>query len=167
MRGGSLPRSLLSDWCRPWAFSRVELSQRCPHSGFDVAVDLNQVTVSSSDLSRSEEFYSRLGLRLIVRSDHYLRFECPSGASTFSVELQSAPSGTGVTVYFETDQLDALCQRLEGEGLGSTIHPRTCPGCGGRRAYATRTATSCACITPARTGNILLGASPDPRLPSR
>lgn len=75
------------------------------------------MTVSSSDLSRSEEFYSRLGLRLIVRSDHYLRFECPSGASTFSVELQSAPSGTGVTVYFETDQLDALCQRLEGEGL--------------------------------------------------
>lgn len=117
MPGGSPPRSLLSDWCRPWAFSRVELSQRFPHSGFDVAVDLNQVTVSSSDLSRSEEFYSRLGLRLIVRSDHYLRFECPSGASTFSVELQSAPSGTGITVYFETDQLDALCQRLEGEGL--------------------------------------------------
>jgi catechol 2,3-dioxygenase-like lactoylglutathione lyase family enzyme len=81
-------------------------------------VDLNQVTVTSSDLARSEEFYARLGLRLIVRNDHYLRFECPGGESTFSVESgRNEPVGAGVTVYFETDELDSACERLVREGV--------------------------------------------------
>ena len=39
-------------------------------------MDLNQVTVTAADLGRAERFYRLLGLRLIVRADHYLRFEC-------------------------------------------------------------------------------------------
>ncbi|MEB3031111.1 VOC family protein [[Mycobacterium] nativiensis] len=74
---------------------------------------LNQVTVGCTDIDASERFYRLLGLRLIVKTDHYLRFECPDGDSTFSVERSDAvPAGEQVTIYFETDDLDAEYQRL-------------------------------------------------------
>jgi len=50
-------------------------------------MNLNQVTLHSSDIARSIEFYRRLGLKLIVEAlPRYARFECPDGDSTFSVE---------------------------------------------------------------------------------
>lgn len=74
---------------------------------------LNQVTVGSTDIDRSERFYRLLGLRLIVRTDDYLRFECPTGDSTFSVErVSTVPPGERVTIYFETDDVDGQYQRL-------------------------------------------------------
>ncbi len=74
---------------------------------------LNQVTVGSTDIARSERFYRLLGLRLIVKTDHYLRFECPDGDSTFSVErVDAVPASEQVTVYFETDDLDGQYRRL-------------------------------------------------------
>jgi catechol 2,3-dioxygenase-like lactoylglutathione lyase family enzyme len=89
---------------------------------------LNQVTVGAIDLLRSERFYVALGLRLIVRSDGYLRFECPEGGSTFSVELvESVPVPEQVTVYFETDDLDGLCARLAGAGIGLDHPPADTP----------------------------------------
>jgi catechol 2,3-dioxygenase-like lactoylglutathione lyase family enzyme len=76
---------------------------------------LNQVTLGSTDIGRSERFYRLLGLRLIVKTDDYLRFECPDGDSTFSVErVNTAPTGEQVTIYFETDDLDGEYQRLRG-----------------------------------------------------
>lgn len=76
---------------------------------------LNQVTLGSTDIGRSERFYRLLGLRLIVKTDDYLRFECPDGDSTFSVErVDTAPTGEQVTIYFETDDLDGEYQRLRG-----------------------------------------------------
>ena len=81
-------------------------------------MNLNQVTVGSTDLARAEGFYSSLGLRLIVRDDHYLRFECPDGESTFSVDLvDRVPEGEAVTVYFEDDDLDGTVRRLVGAGI--------------------------------------------------
>ena len=51
-------------------------------------MNLNQVTVASTDVARSIEFYSKLGLKLIVNShSKYARFECPEGHSTFSVHF--------------------------------------------------------------------------------
>ncbi|RAU94227.1 VOC family protein [Mycolicibacter senuensis] len=74
---------------------------------------LNQITLGSTDLDRSERFYRLLGLRLIVKTDNYLRFECPTGDSTVSVERSGvAPIGEQVTIYFETDDLDGEYQRL-------------------------------------------------------
>ena len=74
---------------------------------------LNQVTASARDLAASIAFYEALGLRLIVRSDHYARFECPDADGgeppTFSLHL--APETQGVTetvVYFEEDDLDDI-----------------------------------------------------------
>jgi catechol 2,3-dioxygenase-like lactoylglutathione lyase family enzyme len=79
---------------------------------------LNQVTVGSTDLERSEVFYRTLGLELIVKDGHYLRFECPSGESTFSVDLvDDLPDGEQVTVYFESDDIDDEYERLRRMGI--------------------------------------------------
>jgi catechol 2,3-dioxygenase-like lactoylglutathione lyase family enzyme len=82
-------------------------------------VRLDQVTVGSTNLDRSEAFYRTLGLRLIVKDHHYLRFECPEGDSTFSVDLVGEVSALEqVTLYFETDDVDGTYRRLRGEGIG-------------------------------------------------
>lgn len=79
-------------------------------------MQLNQVTLGCTDIDRSERFYRLLGLRLIVKTDDYLRFECPSGGSTVSVKRVSAvPTGEQVTIYFESDDLDGQYQRLRRE----------------------------------------------------
>ena len=83
---------------------------------------MNQVTVPATNLAASIEFYQALGLRLIVRADHYARFECPDGdggePATFSLHLQDTPPGKdGVVVYFEEDDLDGAFERLSRAGL--------------------------------------------------
>jgi catechol 2,3-dioxygenase-like lactoylglutathione lyase family enzyme len=91
-------------------------------------VRLNQVTVGATDLARSERFYGSLGLRLIVRSDDYLRFECPDGGSTFSVErVDAVPDGEQVTLYFETESLDAEVERLRRAGVAFDQEPADMP----------------------------------------
>lgn len=85
---------------------------------------LNQVTVVATDLARSIAFYELLGLRLIVRSDHYARFELPDGDSTFS--LHTSPAGPGPnapTIYFECDDLDAQAARLAAAGVAFDLAP--------------------------------------------
>ncbi|HVC71856.1 MAG TPA: hypothetical protein VNC61_16490 [Acidimicrobiales bacterium] len=65
------------------------------------------MTVGSTDIERSEAFYRTPGLTLIVKNDRYLRFECPDGEGTFSVDLvDDVPDEEQVTVYFESDNLD-------------------------------------------------------------
>ena len=68
-------------------------------------MNLNQVTVEVSDIPRARAFYQRLGLELIVSSDHYARFLCPGGA-TLSIHLVEAAAPGGAVVYFECDDLD-------------------------------------------------------------
>ena len=71
-------------------------------------MNLNQITVPSTNVERSARFYEKLGLRLIVEAfPHYVRFQCPDGDATFSVHLvEEQPSGEGISVYFEMEQLD-------------------------------------------------------------
>ena len=80
---------------------------------------LNQITVPSRDLSISIPFYQKLGLHLIVHSGpHYARFECPDGESTFSLhQLDALPTGEGIYVYFECEDLDTYVRELEEKGL--------------------------------------------------
>ena len=79
---------------------------------------LNQVTVQSTDLAESVRFYSMLGLIQIVASDHYVRFVCPDGDATFSVDaVRKMAAGDGPVVYFECDDLDATVEDLSGHGL--------------------------------------------------
>src|SRR5262245_14014015 len=81
---------------------------------------LNQVTLEVSDVARAVEFYRALGLDQIVGGDdHYARFVCPDGDSTFSVERteRALPDWTPATVYFECDDLDERVAALESAGF--------------------------------------------------
>ena len=87
-------------------------------------MNLNQITVPSLDLGKSIPFYEKLGLKLIVKSlPHYARFECPDGNSTFSIHrVDKLPSGEGVYVYFECDNLDEYVSKLIKEGIESVSY---------------------------------------------
>lgn len=82
-------------------------------------MNLNQVTVPSTDVAASVAFYKTLGLRLIVDSvPRYARFECPDGNSTFSVErAESISSGDSIVVYFECENLDEVVTSLKSAGI--------------------------------------------------
>lgn len=81
-------------------------------------MQLNQVTVSARDLDASIAFYRTLGLKLIVKNDHYARFECPDGGSTFSLHLDPEARGVNeTTIYFEDDELDGIVVRLKARGI--------------------------------------------------
>ena len=80
---------------------------------------LNQVTVPARDLERSIAFYQTLGLKLIVRSPHYARFEVGDGTDTFSLHAnEDAPAaGKGAQIYFECDDLNARIAELSEKGI--------------------------------------------------
>lgn len=81
-------------------------------------MNLNQITVPALDIPKSIAFYQTLGLKLIVKSDHYARFECPDGTSTFSVHLtDKLPTGHGISVYFECEDLDEKVEDLIQKGV--------------------------------------------------
>lgn len=82
-------------------------------------MNLNQITVPSLDLTKSIPFYEKLGLKLIVKAlPHYARFECPDGDSTFSIhQCEQLPTGDGIYVYFESENLDKEVERLQSEGV--------------------------------------------------
>src|SRR6185295_18566850 len=81
---------------------------------------LNQVTIPSTDVARSVEFYARLGLIQIVESlPRYARFVCPDGDSTFSIHYidRSSGDGSSIVVYFECDDLDERVTQLKQAGI--------------------------------------------------
>ncbi len=82
-------------------------------------MNLNQVTIPSTDVPRAVVFYQKLGLRLIVDSSpRYVRFACPDGGATFSIHrADSVANGERPVIYFECDSLDADIARLQAAGL--------------------------------------------------
>ncbi len=82
-------------------------------------MNLNQVTVPSLDVEKSIAFYQKLGLNLIVKSlPNYARFECLDGKSTFSIHLsESLPSGDGIWIYFECEDLEKQVNTLVDKGI--------------------------------------------------
>lgn len=80
---------------------------------------LNQVTVPALDLERSIAFYRALGFRLIVKNDHYARFELPDGEATYSLHLTDDAQGiaNGPQLYFECENLDARVAQLKAKGI--------------------------------------------------
>jgi len=82
-------------------------------------MNLNQITVPSKDVPTSIEFYKKLGLQLIVHThDQYARFECPEGEATFSIhQVTELPSGDGVYVYFEVEDVDERVSELKLAGI--------------------------------------------------
>jgi catechol 2,3-dioxygenase-like lactoylglutathione lyase family enzyme len=88
-------------------------------------VNLNQITITVSDIHRSIHFYQQLGLQLIVHThDKYARFLCPTGDSTFSLHVADSPiTPTGTSIYFEVDDLDATIAALLAKGINITTMP--------------------------------------------
>ena len=84
---------------------------------------LNQVTVTVDKIDAAIAFYSKLGLKLIVKSPHYARFACPQGDSTFSVHLGEEPTNPTTVVYFENENLDAVVKDLQAAGLVFDTEP--------------------------------------------
>lgn len=87
-------------------------------------MNLNQVTVPVSDIAKSTAFYRLLGLNLIVYTDHYARFECPDGDSTFSIHrVDSVSLATGLTIYFECEDLNERVSELREAGVAFSEEP--------------------------------------------
>ena len=85
---------------------------------------LNQVTVCSTDVFASIDFYTKLGLRLIVDSaPRYVRFECPDGDATLSVHYTENPIASETVIYFECADLDQRVERLKQLGLQFESEP--------------------------------------------
>jgi catechol 2,3-dioxygenase-like lactoylglutathione lyase family enzyme len=82
-------------------------------------VNLNQVTLPARDVPAAAAFYRQLGLRLIVDAlPRYVRFECPDGESTLSVEHSEADGACPApVVYFECEDLDGEVERLAAAGV--------------------------------------------------
>ncbi len=78
-------------------------------------MNLNQITIPAVDVEVSVAFYKKLGLKIIVHVPaQYARFECPDGDSTFSIhKVDELPSGAGVIVYFELENLDTKVKELQ------------------------------------------------------
>lgn len=87
---------------------------------------LNQVTAAARDLDASIAFYALLGLRLIVKSPHYARFELPEGEATFSLHLteEEIPTANAPQVYFECADVDAETLRLKAAGISFEHEPK-------------------------------------------
>jgi len=86
---------------------------------------LNQATAAASDLDASIAFYRLLGLKLIVRSPHYARFELPEGEATFSLHVAEGPipRENAPQLYFEVADVDVEVRRLKSAGVGFEREP--------------------------------------------
>lgn len=81
-------------------------------------MNLNQVTLTVTDLDRSIAFYQKLGLLLIVNSpgNAYARFECPDGEATLSLHEGPVPAST-IQLYFEVPDVRVRHDALVAAGI--------------------------------------------------
>ena len=86
---------------------------------------LNQVTAATHNLDASIEIYQLLGLKLIVKSEHYARFELPRGEATFSLHITDAPipCENAPQLYFEVLDVDFEIRRLKLAGVAIEREP--------------------------------------------
>ncbi|MDP4264892.1 MAG: VOC family protein [Bacteroidota bacterium] len=80
-------------------------------------MNLNQVTVSVSNIPRSAEFYKKLGLQMIVKEDHYCRFMAPGNEATFSIHKADKAEPGSTVIYFECGHLDEQVAELKSKGV--------------------------------------------------
>jgi catechol 2,3-dioxygenase-like lactoylglutathione lyase family enzyme len=86
-------------------------------------MNLNQVTIAVTNIDKALEFYEKLGLELIVRSEHYCRFIVPGNEATFSIHKTERFQSNETVVYFETDNVEKTIGELKGRGLEIFIEP--------------------------------------------
>ncbi|MFT6268018.1 MAG: catechol 2,3-dioxygenase-like lactoylglutathione lyase family enzyme [Alphaproteobacteria bacterium] len=79
-------------------------------------MNLNQVTLATSNIAETKAFYQLLGFTLIVDTPHYLRFACPLGEASFSFMLEQGVMSS-TTIYFEYEELDKWVDGLVKKGV--------------------------------------------------
>jgi catechol 2,3-dioxygenase-like lactoylglutathione lyase family enzyme/RimJ/RimL family protein N-acetyltransferase len=100
------------------SFVQMSILKSDGQSGARAPLQLNQVTAGARDLDASIAFYRMLGFRLIVKNDHYARFEIGDGQSTFSLHLGDVEgAANGPALYFECIDLDARVAALKSKGI--------------------------------------------------
>ena len=88
-------------------------------------MDLNQVLIEVRDFQESIEFYTKLGLRLIVsKRGEYARFELPSGSATFSIYQSNQMAAGNTVIYFEVDDVDQKFTELRKRGIAFEDDPK-------------------------------------------
>ena len=90
-------------------------------------MNLNQVTLPVIAMDKATAFYQKLGFTQIVDTPHYARFECPDKHSSFSLLLENVEYKTGVTIYFEHEQLDDWVLQLKKKGIRFDQEPTSQP----------------------------------------
>ncbi len=92
-------------------------------------MNLNQIIVPSLDVAKSVTFYEKLGLQIIVKAlPNYARFVCPEGNTTFSIhQVEELPKGTGISIYFECENLDEYVNKLIKKGISFNELPNDKP----------------------------------------
>ncbi len=102
---------------------------------------LNHVLVYVADVSRSLDFYEKkLGFVRIEGDGQqgYARLRAPDGEATLGLHRAGGdaapPWRDGIRLYLEFEDLDAMCHRLEDEGVVFDQPPRDMPW-GWRHAY--------------------------------
>lgn len=82
-------------------------------------MNLNQITLPVLNVEKTIAFYQILGFKLIVEAlPEYARFQCKEGDSTFSLHrVEALPTGEGIWIYFESDDLDNLVTKLQANGI--------------------------------------------------
>ncbi len=87
-------------------------------------MELNQVTLPCVDYDASVAFYQALGLTQIVDSPpRYARFESSTGSTLSIHSVESVADATGVTIYFEVDDVDAKVAEFRDNGLRIDVEP--------------------------------------------
>ncbi|OMH31671.1 VOC family protein [Motiliproteus sp. MSK22-1] len=90
-------------------------------------MNLNQVTLAVQNMDKATEFYRALGFTQIVDTEHYARFECPEGESTFSLYLETEEFKNSSVIYFEHEQLDDWVMELKSKGIKFEQEPTDQP----------------------------------------
>lgn len=86
-------------------------------------MQLNQVTVSVTNIEQSIAFYKLLGLQLIVQSPHYARFIVKVNNATFSIHIAKEVIPSQTVIYFECDDVDATYKDLATKGIEFEAEP--------------------------------------------
>ncbi len=81
---------------------------------------LNQITLPSTNVENTKQFYLTLGCELIVDTAHYLRFKAPNNDTSFSFSLTEADNNAinhCATIYFECENLTDTVEELLSKGI--------------------------------------------------
>ena len=88
-------------------------------------MNLNQVTIVSTNVLKTLQFYQQLGLVKIVDSlPRYVRLECPNGQSTLSIQHADAVQPSeAITLYFEVTDVSKTVALLSEKGINPIEAP--------------------------------------------